>query len=115
MHWAYHQADQYKGGQAQVHPYLSKVSFAFTSPHIDEMNTECISVSPPSLIFLLVAVSLTTIYLPVLVAVFVYAHPGVRRKPIFVLSVTAVLLCLALGGLSIALQVCSNLVTCLSF
>lgn len=76
---------------------------SLSSPHPREMNDT--AVSRESLIFFLVSVSLTTIFIPILSAVWVFARSDIRRKPIFILNVTAIILSLTLGSLSTALEV----------
>lgn len=61
--------------------------------------------SEQMLVFLLVATCFTTIFVPILLATFAFSRPGLRRKPIFILNVVTILLCLALGVVATSLQV----------
>ena len=59
----------------------------------------------PSLNLLLIDTILTAMLVPLLIVLFWLSILDLRRKPIFVLNVIAVLICMSCGALAIYLQV----------
>lgn len=72
---------------------------------LSQFGVNLITVIKPSLTILMVQLPFMAILIPLIFALFWFSTAELRRKPIFILNVVAILLCLTYGALSSSLQV----------
>lgn len=77
-----------------------------TQPIFPPPGTNFLASIDAALPFLLIASTMSSVLLVMLVALLFFSTPSMRRKPIFILNVAAILLSIAGGVINVYEQVC---------